>query len=52
MSFLYPSVLAGSDKTEISVNVALDVLKSVAVWHGGTRDGWKEGLTVAMIQAV
>jgi hypothetical protein len=52
MSVLYPSALAGLDKTEISVDVALDVLKSVAVWRGGTEDGLKERLTLAMIQAV
>jgi hypothetical protein len=52
MSVLYPSALAGSDKTEILVNVALDALKSVAVWHGGTGDGLKEQLTVAMTHAV
>jgi hypothetical protein len=52
MSVLYPSALAGLDKTEISVNVALDALKSVAVWRGGTGDGSKERLTLAMTQAV
>ncbi len=52
MSVLYPSALAGSDKTEILVNVALDVLKLVAVWHGGMEDGSMEHLTVAMTQAV
>jgi hypothetical protein len=52
LSVLYPSALAGLDKTKILVNVALDALKSVAVWHGGTRDGSKEWLTVAMTQAV
>ncbi len=52
MLVLYPSALAGSDKTEILVNVALDALKSVAVWRGGTRNRSKERLTVAMILAV
>jgi hypothetical protein len=52
MSVLYLSALAGSDKTEILVNVALDALKLVAVWHGGTGDGSKERLAVAMTQAV
>ncbi len=52
MSVLYPSVLTGSDKTEILVNVALDVLTLVAVWCGGMGDRSKEHLTVAMTQAV
>jgi hypothetical protein len=52
MSILYPLALAGSNKTTISVNVALNALKSVEVWRGGTGDGSKERLTVAMTQAV
>jgi hypothetical protein len=52
MLVLYPSALVGSDKTEILVSVALDALKLVAVWHGGTGDGSKERLMVAMAQAV
>ncbi len=51
MSIIYPSALPGSDKTELSVNTMLNILKSVKCWHGGTGNGAKEKLTNAMTQA-
>jgi hypothetical protein len=52
VSILYPLVLASSEKTRISVNAVLNALKSLEVWRGGTGDGSKERLMVAMTQAV
>ncbi len=48
MSIPYPQALAGQDKNDISVNSTLYILKWVEVWRGGTGDGAKEKLTMAM----
>jgi hypothetical protein len=52
MSIPYPQALAGKDTHEISVNAALDILKTVEIWRGGTGDGAKEKLTTAMNSAI
>jgi hypothetical protein len=51
MFIIYPLALAGSNKTELSVNTSLGMLKSFECWHGGTSNGAKEKLTKAMMQA-